>query len=754
MNSSGVDECPSCGGQSLSQTGDEGALVCDDCDEQFQGFRAEELDEEYASRMTVFRRTSQSSRAERRRLVAEAENARTALKISSSQTGAVDSSRLVYEGVVIISRAIVDALVHGEYAPRCIIDICFKIVSHWVRMCHAGAVAGARGLSPIDFSAHSILAFISLAAVFVRSSLLPRDLCVLAAQKKIPFITACVDLLDPRFSEAKLVRKALCPAYLPIAHEIVRRASTIALSNYSWPPLKAYFDGESVIYTHWSILSFPLGQYEATLLRIVRLLGLPDDFCKRVQRYRELRRVATAMNLKTHAMEKMRRKQRLKSSRKLNLDLGPCNANRVSENSGSSWLEQTLDVQSHERQPSEAISGLNAVLNDANNHDLANPLEHGESSVLIERQRGQDAELNDSDCNDHDKVKKICKRTTRKRSSNFEEELLYNTYEVDDDCISSWPFSVTASDRRTLLTEFATDRTLAVDCINTMRICFGAPTLNEVLRSQIVPECVRQVENDINSPKFELEWTSCLRTMHTLLADQSTATDALSWSSLSPTAISSIKGSSLSDFIETTLCSMEGALPLFMNDHAELFGRLGGLEREKAILEVSTNARQYQGKASDRNPEFRSGPSSALPCDDVRAIGRWVWNRDVESESIELLKAGAAPIGSLPGVERRPLLPARGHNSDEMIRQRVRRRVVRTVKAGHSLWDEPVGIDWAIVIVQRFFLGSFANVGWVNGECPASGDNLRLCLDSVMRTVLNYADVQLGEVGKIDRPSS
>jgi hypothetical protein len=751
MNPSGVDECPSCGGQSLSQTGDEGALVCDDCDEQFQGFRAEELDEEYASRMTVFRRTSQSSRAERRRLVAEAENARTILKISSSQTGTVDISHLVYEGVVIISRAIVDALIQGNHAPKSIIDICFKIVSHWVRMCHVGAVAGTRGLTPNDFSAHSILGFISLAALFVRSSLLPRDLCVLAAQKKIPFMTACRDLLDSRFLDAQLVRKALSPAYLPIAHEVVRRASAIALSNYSWPPLKAYFDGESVIYTHWSILSFPLGQYEVTLLRIVRLLGLPDSFCKRVERYRELRRVATAMNLKTHAVERMRREQRLKTGRKLNLDLDSLNFNWASVNSGADWLGRARNVQSQKRRRLEESSSSSTALNESNKRDLATLQEHGERSVLAGSVRLPDGERKDLDIDDEDKGHKVSNDARRKRSIDFEEEFSLNTYGLDDG-ISSWPFSTTAGDRRTLLTEFATDRTLVVDCINTMRICFGAPNSTEVLRSQLVPEYAHQVENDFNCPNFELEWTSCLRTMHTLLADPSAATDALSWSSLSPTAITSIKGNSLSDFIETTLCSMEGTLPLFMNDHAELFGRLGGPERVRTNLEVSTKARLHQGKALDHPPDYRRMPYGASPCDDLRIIGRWVWNRDVEAEYLELGKAGAGAIDALPGVERRPLLPVRGHNSDEMIRQRVRRRVVRNVKT--SLWDEPVGIDWAVVILQRFFLGSFANVGWVNGESPASGENIRLCLDSVMRTVLNYVDVHLGEVGKMDRPLS
>jgi hypothetical protein len=722
--------------------------VCDACNEQFQGFRAEELDEEYASRMTVFRRTSQSSRAERKRLVAEAENARTALKISASQTETVDASRLISEGVVVISRAIVDSLVAGGYAPKGITRICFKVISHWLRMCHMGAGTKVKGLSLDNFSANSILAFISLAAVFVRSSLLPRDLCVLAVQRKIPFLTASVELLDPHFLHANAVRKALNPPRFPIARDITRLANAIATSEFAWPPLRPFFNGDAVIYKHWAYSSFPLGQYELTLSRTVRLLGLPDDFCARVHRYRELRRVATAMNIKIHALERERRSKRISAKKVKRFDTGHEDARDPMWIAGPAFMEETdIGDGAEERQngtPLDATGrGPWAPDQFPQDHDsfVGAPVAQPCPDVKMA------AEFHESE-GPHKDYSKKNPPASKKRQLAIGEELSLHTYELEND-VSSWPFSAPADHRRRLLYEFPTNRTLLVDILSTMRICYGVPSLNADIKCRVVPGCSNEDKSDTACPTYAREWTFCLRRMQSMLNDTNTVTEAISWTGLSPTAIDCIKGASLSDFLKISASSLQGALPLFMNDYAEQFEKLGEQTEKRGGLVAATNLRALLSEGSRCDPDIGRYPESSSRFDDFGLIGRWLWDNNSRSHGDDFSIARVYGVDLKQPAKRHPLLPALGHSSDEMRQQKVRRRMIRSAKAGKVVWADPVGIDFALIILQRFFLGSFANIGGVDCETPAANDELRTCLDSAMRVVINYVSIHLGEEGSI-----
>ncbi|CAN8071328.1 unnamed protein product [Agarophyton chilense] len=291
--------CPSCDNDTLSPTGD-GALVCDACGEQVVGFQEEQVD--FALTGTaVTNRQSQSSQALAVRQSIEFRKQQPA----APQQAAPTDDLLICEGVFILAKAIALRLIHLRYCSDHVMRPLFQIISCWVHRRHAGA--HKFGKSHTQFQQYHVLSLVSLACLYVRAPMLPRDLCRLVNTRQIPFFAVLKTVFPASFRKTPAVRSAFTPNKMPIAKHVIRVANELATDNYAWPSLAKFFQAnhseraKTASGYVWGSkhtfvpTSFPVAHLHITLLRLSRLLGLPDEFGARVLRFIDLRLVAVKM---------------------------------------------------------------------------------------------------------------------------------------------------------------------------------------------------------------------------------------------------------------------------------------------------------------------------------------------------------------------------------------------------------------------------------------------------------------------------
>lgn len=281
-------------------------MVCNDCGEEVVGFQEEE--EEFDDTGPREVRAVQSARDNWEMLEARRESQQVEMERRK-----VVPQLLVYEASLYILKAMTDRLIKLNYLTSNVRRPLFQIWSHWIRRKHAGIPYPSRTSSPNRL--HYLLAMVSLAASYIRSPMLPRDLCRLAATRQIPFMTALATEVPTHMTSDATVQKVLAADRIPIPRKVVLAANNLALGPYAWPALRELYRRRDSIASTTFIApfiakttvgdrimaipeSFPIGHESMTLLRLIRLLGLPDEFGARVLRWRELRELATrhAMN--------------------------------------------------------------------------------------------------------------------------------------------------------------------------------------------------------------------------------------------------------------------------------------------------------------------------------------------------------------------------------------------------------------------------------------------------------------------------
>lgn len=298
-------ECQSCGGNSLSLT-DDGKMVCDDCGEQASGYHHEEVDFVLAG-TAVSNRQSQSSQAHKIRSQIAAHKRASLAPIAKSTTP--PDEVLICEGVFILGKAIAGKLVDLGYVDKRIMPPLFEVITYWVRRRHAGVHEFVDCYKV--FQPFHVLSLISLAALYVRSPMLPRDICRLVATRQVPFIACLKTVFPDSFTKTEGVRSAFTPPKFPIARHVIRAANQLATEKYAWPHLKHFFMANDIRRPKKQEggrpppkpesspkklpSAFPIGHLHITILRLSRLLGLPDYFGARVLRFMELRRTAVKM---------------------------------------------------------------------------------------------------------------------------------------------------------------------------------------------------------------------------------------------------------------------------------------------------------------------------------------------------------------------------------------------------------------------------------------------------------------------------
>lgn len=299
-------QCSSCLGSDFEPSGD-GRLVCTMCGEELQGFQEEEMDANLAG-VTMMNRQSQSSQAHatRQSLMSKQESI-IATPIEEKPLHVTDNV-LICEGVFIYLKALSDQLVKLRYVSSRIYNPLFKIATHWV--CRSRI--GVPPFSPHRqiFAMHQALSMVCLAAMYIRSPLLPRDICRLVATQQVSYLAVLKTVFPPSFPKTTAIRMAFTPTSMPIATRVIHAAIELATDTHAWSPIKFMFksssrpgrcpklDHDISNEEHKGAVSrdfhsaFPLGHLHLTLLRITRLLGLPDTFGARVIRWIALRTVA------------------------------------------------------------------------------------------------------------------------------------------------------------------------------------------------------------------------------------------------------------------------------------------------------------------------------------------------------------------------------------------------------------------------------------------------------------------------------
>lgn len=299
-------QCPSCLNSNLTPS-DDGRLVCDDCGEQFAGFQEEQVDFTLAG-TAVSTRQSQSSQAQAVRKKLDAKKIASHHALSHPVCATPSYDILLCEGVFILSKNIARKLIELQYVNERIMQPLFHIVTHWVRRRQAGAHLFSKFHR--NFQPFHVLSMISLASLYIRCPMLPRDLCRLVATRQIPYIATLKTVFPPHFVKTAAIRDAFTPKEMPIAKHVIRGANVIMRDKFAWYPLRAFFKANDNLlaydYDRCSSLNdlclktkvstaFPVGHLHITLLRLSRLLGLPDEFGARVLRFIELRTIAVKM---------------------------------------------------------------------------------------------------------------------------------------------------------------------------------------------------------------------------------------------------------------------------------------------------------------------------------------------------------------------------------------------------------------------------------------------------------------------------
>lgn len=288
-------QCSGCYGTNFQSL--EGQLVCLDCGEEIFGFREEDIDDHFTG-TAVTHRHSQSSQALAVR--ATIESRRDGIGLVELNVNLVSGQLYLFEALFYLAKSVTDRLIHLNYATERIRSPLFQIISHLIRRIHAGEPLRAEHRRRIF--AHHVLAMIALASVYVRSPLLPRDLCRLAVTQQIPYLTALTASVPERLAKNEHVQRSLGPASLPTTRKLVHAAKDLALGPHGWAPLRHIYGFPPIksapinIVTYAKVgpsyVSFPVGHESLTLLRLIRLLGLPDEFGARVMRWIELRKAA------------------------------------------------------------------------------------------------------------------------------------------------------------------------------------------------------------------------------------------------------------------------------------------------------------------------------------------------------------------------------------------------------------------------------------------------------------------------------
>lgn len=258
------------------------------------GFLEEEMDDTLVG-TAMSNRQSQASQARAMRASFHAKKEADELLVQKPPSKTDDL--LICEGVFHYAKALVDRLIILKYTTLRIKGPLFNIISHWVG--HIRARIRTPGQRSKIFQPHLVLSMVCLSAVFVRSPLLPRDICRLVATRQLPFLTILKTAFPPDFHKTHVVRDAFTARRMPIVTQLIRTARDLSRKSSAWPPLRELFiasDGwQHRNETRPLWVPFPIGNFHITLLRVTRLLGLPDEFGARVLRWVELRNAAVRM---------------------------------------------------------------------------------------------------------------------------------------------------------------------------------------------------------------------------------------------------------------------------------------------------------------------------------------------------------------------------------------------------------------------------------------------------------------------------
>lgn len=736
-------ECPSCGGTSLSPTLDEGSLICNDCDEEIHGFRAEEQDDEGGNLTAAVARQSQASQTESRRLSRMADMARLAAK-EANETVPVDTTRMFYESLTTIHRALIDALIRDNNAPERIIEPAYQILIHWVRMCHAGGVIKEDGCTRQHFSTDCILALVYLACLYVRCPTLPVDLCRLACENKIPYLTAARDLLPATVLAHDDIYRSFVPATLPVPRRIWRIASHIATCRHSWPPLQNFYNGPHSLYLLEERAHFPIGNSDVVLQRVTQLLGLPECFRDRVRRFQELRRVASAttyrlFELQSDRPQSMRtsapsRRPSAVSAKKdepgrakptpghdevlprglgdrlATQNPGVLDENPVEHNDGPSTqssqpIPQGIAVDTF----GDILDGSNSAASSASSDGqdmldvLQEPLLAENAELIRERQvRGEPA-------------------PHRRKHSLSVQEAIESESSVPNKPSLAWPFHRAETPGYNLL-EFPTENTVICDVLATMRVCYGQPDC----KPHVAAKLYSTVGCDYGT-KLEKEWSQCLSKMRTLLTTEFGDSEPMWWTSLSAPAIASLRGDTLKNYLAYVNAAESNEVPSFLRENAD------------SLLQIAQmGAQQYEDAAMKTSVSNNE--------DMLHRIGHWVWN-DPEDVQAQLSHHGNEPLDDVIDTPRRVLLSLRGNTTAKMAANKVRRTFPRT-KVSAIPWSEPIGLGWAYAIMRRFFDGGPFCVSGIARNNGFVLKHTRNSCDATLACVFNYVDVQLGELAR------
>lgn len=273
-----VRECHSCYGTNF-QVDEDGGMVCGDCGAVAVGVREEEIEVDFTENKSgPVRRESQASQAANRRAAILFKEQEANEKLLQEEK-ATDPELLFCETVTIITTELARSMVDKRLLPPEVYYPLEQVLTHWVLQRHGE-------VKKRSYHRSHILSFIALAALYIRSSLLPRDFVILCINGSIPYFTVA-EFIPSEF-HVKSILKTVVPRVPPRTQDIMKGMVLYGNSEYSWIGLETFFLRRK----DWIYSAAPLGNPGDTLKRLVTHLKLPDSFIRRVENFQRFKRQA------------------------------------------------------------------------------------------------------------------------------------------------------------------------------------------------------------------------------------------------------------------------------------------------------------------------------------------------------------------------------------------------------------------------------------------------------------------------------
>ena len=267
--------------------------------------------------------------------------------------------------------------------------------------------------------------------------------------------------------------------------------------------------------------------------------------------------------------------------------------------------------------------------------------------------------------------------------------------------------------------EYPTDRTLQIDFINTLRLCYGQYNYTEKAKYAI---CRRIYGSDYDLETMRKEWDNCIETVtEWLYSAGGDDANVATWTTLSAEAVSTLKGERLNRFLGfvDSAVSIDADVPAFLRSFASTFQSLSSCEPYNNVL-VSSSVQSGTPGSEGSWPEKHGNTR--------RHFG------------------GAFASNSLlPFTQNQYIDDDQSLNRSALVRPTLSTGKANDARAYSYLWDEPLEMSLIWTIIRLFFSGSVPSTGSdrARSHLHQTSTNLVNSCNKSLKLVVDYINIYM-----------